>query len=114
MCGESSGLEMSGCGGMDVAVDSMRTCFFVLGGGETAWACTVSPLLFYCQEHAETQSNGLPSSSWGPAPGLLLSGVMRAVRGTGEEGAWLKARDARKGFPEDMLVVIDNALLYVQ
>lgn len=32
---------MSGCGGMDMAVDSMRTCFFVLGGGETAWAGTV-------------------------------------------------------------------------
>jgi hypothetical protein len=60
--------------------------------------------------HAETQSNGLPSSSpsWVPASGL------EEVRATGDEGAGLRASDARKGFPEDMLVVMDNALLYVQ
>lgn len=45
--GEASGLERSGCGGMEMAVDSMRTCFFVRGGGATAGAGTVSPLL-YC------------------------------------------------------------------
>ena len=34
---------------MEMAVDSIRTCFFVLGGGETIWAGTVYPLLYYCQ-----------------------------------------------------------------
>ena len=34
--GESSGLDRSACGGMEMAVLSMRTCFFVRGGGETA------------------------------------------------------------------------------
>ena len=51
----------------------------------------------------EMQSNGIPSSSWVPVSGLLVSGVMKEVRGTGEDGVWLRARDARKGFPEDML-----------
>jgi hypothetical protein len=52
---------------------------------------------------SETQSNGIPSSPWAPASGLLVSGVTKEVRGTGEEGAWFGAREARKGFPEDMV-----------
>lgn len=63
---------------------------------------------------SETRSNSIPSSSWVPALGLLVSGVMKEVRGTGDDGAWLRAREARNGFPEDMLLVMDNALLYVQ
>ena len=54
----------------------------------------------------ETQRSCIPSSSSSassraPASGLCVS-VMKEVRGTGEEGAWLRARDARKGFPDDM------------
>lgn len=50
---------------------------------------------------SETQRSGIPSSCWVPASGLLVSGVTKEVRGTGDEGA-LGARDARKGFAEDM------------
>jgi len=32
---------------------------------------------------------------------------------TGEEEAGLRARGARKGFPDDMLEAINNALFYV-
>lgn len=63
---------------------------------------------------SETQSNGIPSSAWVPASGLLVSGLMNEVRGTGDEGAWSRAREARKGFPEDMLLAMDTALLYVR
>ena len=52
---------------------------------------------------SETQRSGIPSSSWVPASGLCVSGVMKEVGGAGEEGAWSRARDARKGFPEDMV-----------
>lgn len=51
---------------------------------------------------SETQRSGIPSSCWVPASGLLVSGVMKEVRGTGEDGAWAGAREVRKGFPEDM------------
>jgi hypothetical protein len=51
----------------------------------------------------ETQRGGIPSSCWTPASGLLVSDVMKEVRGTGEGGAWLGAREVRNGFPEDMV-----------
>lgn len=34
--GESSASPLSGCGGMKVVFDSMRTCFFVLGSGASS------------------------------------------------------------------------------
>lgn len=53
---------------------------------------------------SETQSNGIPSSPWAPASGLLVSEVTKEVRGTGDEGAGGWAREARNGFPEEDMI----------
>jgi hypothetical protein len=52
---------------------------------------------------SETQRSGIPSSCWVPASGLLVSGVVKEARGTGEEGAWAGARAVRNGLPDDMV-----------
>lgn len=51
-----------------------------------------------------------PSS--GTARALLLA-EMKEVCGTDADGAGLYENDARKGFPDDMLKVKNNALFYV-
>lgn len=52
---------------------------------------------------SETQRSGLPSSCWVPASGLRVSGLVKEVGGTGDEGAWAGAREVRNGFPDDMV-----------
>lgn len=56
---------------------------------------------------------GIPERpSSGTADTLLLAEI-KEVCGTGDEAAGLYERDARKGFPDDMLQVKNNALFYV-
>jgi hypothetical protein len=62
--------------------------------------------------YMEDQHKSIPSPCWLRASGVLL-GVPDEVRGTGEGGAWWRAREARKGFPDDMLGVMYSALSYV-
>ena len=46
----TSSSPKSGCGGMVVVGEAMRTDFFVFGGGEAASSSTVRQLLLHCQQ----------------------------------------------------------------
>ena len=50
----------SGCGGMVVVGDTMRTDFFVFCGGEAASSSTVRQLLLHCQQTQKRQGEGIP------------------------------------------------------
>jgi hypothetical protein len=64
-------------------------------------------------EKRKKTRQGIPERPSSGTPGTLLSAVIKEVCGTGDEAAGLYERDARNGFPDDMLGVKNNALFYV-
>jgi hypothetical protein len=96
---------------MNVVFDSMRTCFFVLGG--SASSSPVTQVTAYSFEERMKSRQGIPERASSSTPDTLLSLVTKEVCGTGEDAAGLCGRDARNGFPDDMLKFKSNALFYV-
>jgi hypothetical protein len=102
---------------MKVVFDFMRTCFFVFPVGATAPSLPVAQLL---PAHSRTHENQgkagkvIPERASPDTSDALLSAVLiKEVCGTGDDAAGLFGRDARKGFPDDMLRARSNALFYV-
>jgi hypothetical protein len=59
--------------------------------------------------YMKDQHKSIPSPCWLRASGVLV-GMPDEVCRTGEGGAWWRAREARKGFPDDMSGVKYSAL----
>jgi hypothetical protein len=59
--------------------------------------------------YMKDQHESIPSPCWLRASGVLV-GMPDEVWKAGEGGAWWRAREARKGFPDDMSEVMYSAL----
>jgi hypothetical protein len=96
--------------------DSEYTCYWIVCGHVSlsgAAAPRRGPRALqhcYCAVHEVNAGlrAGVPLRPSSRAVGAIVEAC-----GTGEEEAGLRARGARKGFPDDMLEAINNALFYV-